>query len=237
MTKNNLTSKNCEYRINQLFDKKVSPTICHEINEKCNLSKRVDEFRNELNSSKRHYLSALGLRTGFDGLPITDTTASYLFVQPKNYITRNGDQMLVWLYRENMSDDFKARGLMIGTVNDLETFIAKRNMCSIGVLKFDNWQRKQEFIKDLQARILPTDENNYEENIQTLSNTSQKLTQIWGKSNNNRKDVIFDSHLTSNKGWIIKIKGFLSQLGDKAVITTPKVTIQPLQKRVKKTNN
>lgn len=235
MTKNNLLSKNFEYHRNQLFDEKVSPTICHEINEKCNLSKRMDEFRNDLNSSKRHYLSALGLRTGFDGLPITDNTASYLFVQPKNYITKNGDQIVVWLYRENMSDDFRARGLMIGTMNDLETFIANRNMCSIGVLKFDNWQRMQEFIKDLQARILPTDENNVEDSLQTLSNTFQKHSQILKKSIDNR--VIIDSHLTSNKGWIIKIKGFLSQLREKAIITTPQVTIQPLQKRVKKTNN
>ena len=195
----------------------------------------MDEFRNDLNSSKRHYLSALGLRTGFDGLPITDNTASYLFVQPKNYITKNGDQIVVWLYRENMSDDFRARGLMIGTMNDLETFIANRNMCSIGVLKFDNWQRMQEFIKDLQARILPTDENNVEDSLQTLSNTFQKHSQILKKSIDNR--VIIDSHLTSNKGWIIKIKGFLSQLREKAIITTPQVTIQPLQKRVKKTNN
>lgn len=232
MTKNNLLSKNFEYRINQLFDEKVSPTICHEINEKCNLSKRMDEIRNDLNSSKRYYLSALGLRIGFDGLPISDTTASYIYVQPNNYNTRNGDQMVVWLYRETMSDDFKTKGLMIGTVNDLETFIANRNMCSIGVLKFDNWQRKQEFIKDLQARILPTDENNFKDTLQTLSNTFQKHSQILKKSNDNR--VIIDSHLTSNKGWIIRIKGFLSQLGEKTIITTPQVTIQPLQKRVKK---
>lgn len=225
---------NIRLNLQEIFDGKVGSNVCNKFNKLCGNNKTIPEIKVILNSSRKHYLSAIGLPTNFDYTDVNITNASYLYVLPDGYTTKNGEQIVAWLHREKVDGSFRDTALEIGTKKDLDCFIAKKNMCSIGALKFDNWQRKKEFLDDLSERVKPKDEKSLNKMQETIKEVSKKYIQNHCVTALNNNDILFDSKLETETNWVINIKGRLSQIDKKVVIINPNLTIHPRKKRTTK---
>ncbi len=105
-------------KIKSVFDEKVSNIVCHRLNELCGQKWTKNEIREVLNSTSKCYLNEIGRKYNVGKSLVKYASAYYVLVLPKQFITLTGEQICVWLYRENTNESFGR--INIGTDDDFD---------------------------------------------------------------------------------------------------------------------
>lgn len=93
-------------KIKSAFDGKVSNIVCHQLNELCGQKWTKEELRRILNSTEKCYLNEIGRKHKVGKSLVKYASAYYILVLPKQFITSTGEQVYVWVYRENTNESF-----------------------------------------------------------------------------------------------------------------------------------
>lgn len=88
------------------FDRKVSTSVCHELNELCGQKWTMKELREILNSTNKCFLNEIGRKFTVERTKVLYPSANYLLVVPKQFISTKGEQLYVWLYRKKTDESF-----------------------------------------------------------------------------------------------------------------------------------
>ena len=105
------------------FDGKVSNIICHRLNELCEQKRTKAELLEILNSSKQCYLNEIGRKYMLDKSKVLYASACYLLVLPKEFVALTGEQLYVWLYRDNVNMRFGS--INLGVAEDFEYAVVR----------------------------------------------------------------------------------------------------------------
>lgn len=105
------------------FDGKVSNILCHNLNELCGQKWTKAALLEILNSSKKCYLNEIGRKYMVDKNKVNYMSACYLLVAPEQFFTVTGEQLYVWLYRENTNERFGS--INIGVDEDFDYSVVR----------------------------------------------------------------------------------------------------------------
>lgn len=156
------------------------------------------EIEDLLNASKnRCYLSKIGTKMDLNGNTLTDATATYMCVYPKEIEMLDGQQLYVWLQIKNG----KLSNMKLGNKNELDTYFSKMNSCSIGGLLFETGNEKDAFCDKLFKTVKKGTFETMEE-LKNYLETKIDLTM-------HDCDGKINTHLNANNGYEIYLKGEL----------------------------
>lgn len=105
-------------KIRNAFDGKVSNIVCHQLNELCGQKWTKKEIREILNSTVRSYLNEIGRKSTIEGTRVMYSSANYLLVMPKQFISTKSEQLYIWLYRKSIDESFGKINIGIDDVFD-----------------------------------------------------------------------------------------------------------------------
>ena len=105
-------------KIRNAFDGKVSNIVCHQLNELCGQKWTKKEIREILNSTVRSYLNEIGRKSTIEGTRVMYSSANYLLVMPKQFISTKSEQLYIWLYRKSIDESFGKINIGIADVFD-----------------------------------------------------------------------------------------------------------------------
>ena len=107
------------------FDGKVSPSICHKLNNICGQKWKIIEIVDILNSAEKHLLNELGRINTIDNEKVKYSSAHYLMVLPEQFVSLTGKQLYVWLYRESTDDSFRKVKINMGDYDGFDHAVVK----------------------------------------------------------------------------------------------------------------
>lgn len=168
----------------------------------------------QIKTNTIQYLSASGHSVGVDGSIINYSNATYLYLVIDNPTCATGENIVAWQYRKMYGENFYSMDFCSKT--DFELLVAKRNESSIGVLKFENHCRKQEFLREIQ-KIVPSKIGllELEEDIK------YSIPDVRTDCQSTDKTISFETKLITEKGHHIYVDGIVSKRGSKLIITNP----------------
>lgn len=161
-----------------------------------------------------HYLSASGQTVGVDGSSINYSNATYLYLIIDNPTCTTGENIVAWQYRKMCGANFYSMDFCSKT--DFDLIVAKRNESSIGILKFENQCRKQEFLREIQKMVpFKIGLLELEEDIK------YSIPDVRMDCQSTNKTISFETKLKTVKGHHIYVDGKVSKRGSKLIITNP----------------
>jgi hypothetical protein len=127
-----------------------------------------------------------------------------------------GENIVAWRFRKKSGAKFGEMDFI--SKADFDLVIAKKNESAIGALKFENHQRKQEFLQEIQS-LTPSDIG-----LKELEKVIKKsILKINNKYQSSNKNIYFDTKMTTTKGKHIYVEGVLTNRGGETIIIKPQI--------------